>query len=369
MPNRYTKQNELQQLQYEITNEISRDAAPIARGVFGNNARHPDMATVSNAELDDIYRQAFLRNDRTFLQQEAQRDPVQFLAVTDRLGVPDPPTDMGGKPMGVEPGALGKALTQGANPTAPPVAAAPVVPPPVPPVPMAPPMAPPVPVPPPLPGMPAPVPMAEGGIVTEPTLAVIGENGPEAVVPLTPGAPQVPLPQWNANPPIDDPRDSRLYPQSVNTAVPEPEFQPPQPGEIESYIRQAAAQRNIDPDIAVKVAFHEGGVDRDPNSATYNQVFVNPAVEARFNTGRSWWPFQLHYGGKGYEQYGDTAGMGNDFTREKGWQPGDPKAWVAATDYALDEVLRTGWAKFYGRGPAGVAVWQGVPSQAVARRP
>lgn len=112
MPSRYTKQNELTQLQYEITNEISRDAKPIAEGVFGNNARHPDMASISNAELDAMYRAAYLREDRQFLMQEAQRDPQQFLAVTDRLGVPDPPLDRQGQPTGVDPNALQQALQQ-----------------------------------------------------------------------------------------------------------------------------------------------------------------------------------------------------------------------------------------------------------------
>ena len=64
MPTRYTKGNELVQLQYEVGNEIKRDAAPIARGVFGDNARHPDMASVSNSELDQIYRDAYQRGDR-----------------------------------------------------------------------------------------------------------------------------------------------------------------------------------------------------------------------------------------------------------------------------------------------------------------
>ena len=122
MPTRYTKGNELQQLQYEIGNEIRRDAAPIAQGVFGNNARHPDMATVSNQELERIYADAYQRNDRQFLMQEAQRDPVQFLAVTDRLGVQDPPLDAQGNPTGPDPNALQKALMN------PPAAAAPPVP-------------------------------------------------------------------------------------------------------------------------------------------------------------------------------------------------------------------------------------------------
>ena len=53
--------------------------------------------------------------------------------------------------------------------------------------------------------------------------------------------------------------------------------------------------------------------------------------------------------------------MGNDFTKATGYQPGDPRAWQASIDFALDEALRTGWSKFYGRGPAQVGVWQGIP--------
>ena len=99
MPTRYSKRGEIQQFQYEIANEIKRDAKPIADGVFGNNALHPDMASVSNQELDQMYRQAYLNNDRKFLMQEAQRDPQQFIDVTDRIGVQDPPTDMQGNPI------------------------------------------------------------------------------------------------------------------------------------------------------------------------------------------------------------------------------------------------------------------------------
>jgi hypothetical protein len=99
MPTRYTKGSELEQFQYEIANEIRRDAKPIADGVFGNNARHPDMASISNDEMDQMYRDAYVRNDRKFLTQEAQRDPQQFLAVTDRIGVGDPPVDPTGKPI------------------------------------------------------------------------------------------------------------------------------------------------------------------------------------------------------------------------------------------------------------------------------
>jgi hypothetical protein len=114
MPTRYTKGNELQQFQYELANEVKRDAKPIADGVFGDNARHPDMASISNAELDRLYREAYARNDRAFLQQEASRDPQQFLAVTDRLGVSDPPLDQHGKPVGPDPSAPEQVLQNAA---------------------------------------------------------------------------------------------------------------------------------------------------------------------------------------------------------------------------------------------------------------
>jgi hypothetical protein len=192
MPTRYTKRGELQQFQYEIANEIKRDAKPIADGVFGNNALHPDMASVSNAEMDRIYRDAYARDDREWLMQEAQRDPQQFLDVTDRIGVPDPPTDMRGKPTGPDPNALQQALqnaAQAAPPPSPGVAGVGVPSASAAPMPAALPPAPTIVVPP--PGTPVaagaalPVPMASGGIVTQPTLALIGERGPEAVVPLT----------------------------------------------------------------------------------------------------------------------------------------------------------------------------------------
>jgi hypothetical protein len=80
-------------------------------------------------------------------------------------------------------------------------------------------------------------------------------------------------------------------------------------------------------------------------------------------SGKSWWPFQLHYGGTGYEHFGTEPGMGNDFTRVTGWQPGDPEAWQDATDWALDQALRTGWGKWYGAEKAGVGDWDGIPTR------
>lgn len=122
----------------------------------------------------------------------------------------------------------------------------------------------------------------------------------------------------------------------------------PQPGEIQQYIDAASRQRGIDPEVAMAVAYNEGGLDE-------------PAKRGTFKTGSSWWPFQLHYGGPGYEGLGNTAGMGNEFTATTGNQPGDPGAWRDSIDYALDQALSRGWSPWYGSKPAGVGQWQGLP--------
>ena len=162
--------------------------------------------------------------------------------------------------------------------------------------------------------------MASGGIVTKPTVALIGEAGPEAVVPL-----------------------GGLVPEAAGMQPGTPTPTPtPTPEQIQAYITQAAAARGIDPAIALRVAMHEG------------LAKGNPAEEASFETGKSWWPFQLHYGGPGYEQWGDTAGLGNDFTAATGWRPGDPQAWQPSVDFALDAAVQRGWyPTFYGSQPAG----------------
>jgi len=150
------KQNEIVALQQEITNEIHRDASSIATGVFGENKNHPDMAQVSNAQIDDLYRSKYQANDRQWLQAEAKRDPQQFLDVAKRIGVQPPDTTPGAPP--VQPAnAFEKAMM--ANAGAPP-------PPALPPAPVAPAPIPPAP-------MPMPLPPAAVG----PPPAILGPNG------------------------------------------------------------------------------------------------------------------------------------------------------------------------------------------------
>jgi len=116
--------------------------------------------------------------------------------------------------------------------------------------------------------------------------------------------------------------------------------------DVAGYIRQAASKRGIDPEIAIRVAQSEGG--------------LVPNRTGVFKTGQSFWPFQLHYGGPGYEKFGNVAGMGNSFTAQTGYQPGDPSAWRAATDYALDAAQKQGWGAWYGARNVGITGRQGI---------
>jgi hypothetical protein len=122
--------------------------------------------------------------------------------------------------------------------------------------------------------------------------------------------------------------------------------------EIEQFIRDAARKRGIDPDIAVRVAKSEGSVTEPARLGDFSG---HP-----WYSGKSWWPFQLHYGGRGYEHYGNTAGMGNHFTELTGWQPGDPRAWQDSVRYALNRAKAGGWKPWYGAAHVGIGEWEGI---------
>lgn len=117
--------------------------------------------------------------------------------------------------------------------------------------------------------------------------------------------------------------------------------------EIEGFIRDASVARGIDSSVSVRVARSEGGVDEYAKRGT-------------FATGSSWWAFQLHYGGEGYEYLGTTAGMGNGFTKLTNWQPGDERAWRDACRYALNRAKASGWGAWYGAAHVGVSQWEGI---------
>lgn len=124
-------------------------------------------------------------------------------------------------------------------------------------------------------------------------------------------------------------------------------------GEIEAYIRQAAIARDIDPDIAVRVAKSEGGL-KDPTRQSL--VTRNGRREPSYG------PFQLLIGG------GDTGfptGMGND-ALAAGIDPRDAAQWQKGINFALDNAAKNGWGAWYGAKAAGISNRQGIGG---ARRP
>lgn len=107
---------------------------------------------------------------------------------------------------------------------------------------------------------------------------------------------------------------------------------------IEQYIRQAAQARGINPDIAVRVAKSEGGLN-DP----YRQA------EAILSYGReqSYGPFQLHLP-KGLGAQALAAGV-------------DPrKDWQGGVDFALDAAKKGGWGPWFGAKKIGITGMAGI---------
>lgn len=115
----------------------------------------------------------------------------------------------------------------------------------------------------------------------------------------------------------------------------------------EQYIRAAAIQRGIDPDIAVRVARSEGGVD----GYIQSRVRKNGAQEPSYG------PFQLLVGGG---NTGFPEGMGNDFIKTTGLDPSNPANAERAIDFALDRVKSGGWSPWYGAKAIGITGMQGV---------
>jgi hypothetical protein len=114
---------------------------------------------------------------------------------------------------------------------------------------------------------------------------------------------------------------------------------------MEAYIRQAARERGIDPDVAVRVARFEGLREN-----TWQSYVMQP-----YGRERSYGPFQLHVAPKGRPQ-----GLGNAFIRQTGLDPSDPATWRQGVDFALNSALRSGWGPWFGAGKAGVGNWTGI---------
>jgi len=115
-------------------------------------------------------------------------------------------------------------------------------------------------------------------------------------------------------------------------------------GGVADYIRKAAQQRGIDPEIALKVAASEG-----LKSYTGDQ-------------GSSFGPFQLHYGGVA-PGGNRVAGMGDDFTKATGLDARDPGTVNKQIDFSLDQAAKGGWRPWHGAKNTGIGKWQGINRQ------
>lgn len=115
--------------------------------------------------------------------------------------------------------------------------------------------------------------------------------------------------------------------------------------EMEAYIRQAAAARGINPDIAVRVARSEGLA---PDTWQSN-------VTLKYGREQSYGPFQLHVAPAGYK-----PGMGNDFVKATGLDPSDPSTWKQGVDFALDNAAKGGWGPWFGAKGVGITGMMGI---------
>lgn len=115
------------------------------------------------------------------------------------------------------------------------------------------------------------------------------------------------------------------------------------PRGMENHIRETAKKYGIDPDVAVRVAQSEG-------LGTF-QSSVPKSGKGSYN-GRedSWGAFQLYKGG----------GLGNDFEKETGLDPRDPKNEKATIDFALRHASKKGWGAFHGAKNTGIGPRQGI---------
>lgn len=121
------------------------------------------------------------------------------------------------------------------------------------------------------------------------------------------------------------------------------------------YLMRAAQQRGLDPNVALKVAEHEGLQLGKGGGLKYWQ--------SQYRRGNfqepSYGPLQLLKGGPGT---GFPEGLGNRFQKQTGLDPADPNNIFHGIDFALDYAKQNGWSAWYGAKAAGVSRWQGIRS-------
>lgn len=117
--------------------------------------------------------------------------------------------------------------------------------------------------------------------------------------------------------------------------------------EVVAFIRQKAIEMGIDPNIALRVAGHEGLPGFDP---TKN----NGAGDGNSSFG----PYQLHYGGMNPAM--PHAGLGDEFTKATGLDARNGSTWKDQVIFALGKVRQGGWGPWMGAKAEGITGKMGV---------
>ena len=109
--------------------------------------------------------------------------------------------------------------------------------------------------------------------------------------------------------------------------------------DVDDYTRQVAQGYGIDPDVASKILAQE---------SSYGQA-RHPG-----DNGTSFGPFQLHFAA-------DGNAMGDQFMRDTGLDPRDPRTWKQQVDYAMMKASQEGWTPWTtSMKKLGMNQWSGI---------
>ena len=111
--------------------------------------------------------------------------------------------------------------------------------------------------------------------------------------------------------------------------------------EVADYVKRAAAERGIDPNVALRVINQESGF----NTAARNLTSREQSY--------------------GVMQLNTMGGLGVD-AMKAGIDVRDPSTWRRQVDFGLDTVKRDGWRQWYGARDIGISRWEGIGQGAPA---
>lgn len=115
---------------------------------------------------------------------------------------------------------------------------------------------------------------------------------------------------------------------------------------MEAIIAEEAALRGIDPDIALRIFYHEG-------AGAYQSQIKRGGKGSLGGLEASFGPYQLFTGG----------GLGNEYEQVTGrtlTEDNTEEGIITQIRFALDKAAEQGWTPWYGRGPAGVGEREGL---------